>query len=151
MPQERVTLISPVLPVYKPKVVPQPVIRHPIIVKKEVVVKNVPKPLIPPPVVKPPEPKPQLLAKAPEVKEIAPVPVEHLPETKLAPPAPPKPEVHTGVFASDTLAKGARAPHELKVGGFGDPNGGAHLPLFAPRSSNDGPSGWIRHAQRRGS
>jgi TonB family protein len=122
-PQERATLISPVLPVYKPKVVPQPIIRHPIVLKKEIIVKNIPKPLIPPPVVKPPEPKPQLLAKAPEVKEIAPVPVDHLPETKLAPPAPPKPEVHTGVFASDTLAKGARAPHELKVGGFGDPNG----------------------------
>jgi TonB family protein len=111
-----------VLPVFKPKI-PHPVIQHPVLLKKEVIVTNIlPKPVvIPPPVVKPPEPK--LLAKAPEIKEITPVPVQHLPEAKLPAPAPPKPEIHTGVFASNDLAKGARAPHELKVGGFGDPNG----------------------------
>ena len=87
------------------------------------IVRNIPRPVIPPPVVKRPEPKPQLLAKAPEVKEVTPVPVQHLPEAKLPAPAPPKPEVHTGVFAANDLAKGPRVLNQLKVGGFGDPNG----------------------------
>jgi len=131
-PEERVTLLAPV-PVFKPKVQPQPVIRHPVVLKKEVAVKiPVPKPFIAPPVVKPPEPKPQLLAKAPEIKDVPPAPVEHLPETKLAAPAPPKPEVHTGVFASNDLAKGPRVPHETKVGGFGDPNGVTPSPDSRP-------------------
>ena len=120
-PRERFTLLAPVPPVFKPKIV-SPATQRPVLSKKEIIVANiVPKPVfIPPPVVKPPEPTPQLLAKAPELKEVTPIPVEHPPDAKLAPP---KPEIHTGVFAASDPAKGVRTPHELKVGGFGDPNG----------------------------
>jgi TonB family protein len=63
-----------------------------------------------------------LLAKAPEIEKPVPV-AQALPELKLAPPAPPKPEVKTGVFNSQELAKGPKAPQQVKTGGFGDPNG----------------------------
>jgi TonB family protein len=117
--QRHVTLIAPVIPAYKPKVIPRPIIQRPEIVRNI----TPPKPVIPPPVVKPPEPKREILAKAPEIKE-TPVPaVQQLPEVKLAPPAPPKPEVKTGVFASNDLAKGPKATVPVKMGGFGDPNG----------------------------
>lgn len=130
-PEQHVTLIAPVIPAYKPKIVPQPVLRKPIFLKKEVVVLPK-KPIIPPPVVKPPEPKPQILAKAPEIKPL-PVPAQALPDVKMAAPAPPKPEVHTGVFASNDLAKGPKVPNQVKVGGFGDPKG-------VPSSSDSRPA-----------
>jgi TonB family protein len=73
--------------------------------------------------VKPPEPKPKVeLAKAPDLK-LAPTPDTKVPEMKMEAPAPPKPEVKTGVFARDEQAKGEQKTRELKVGGFGDPNG----------------------------
>jgi TonB family protein len=92
--------------------------------QKELVAKVIPpKRLIAPPPVKPPEVKPKTeLAKAPDLK-LNNAPDSKIPEAKVEAPAPPKPEVKTGVFARDDLAKGPQKTHDLKVGGFGDPNG----------------------------
>jgi TonB family protein len=144
-PEQHVTLIAPPLPAYKPAVIQAPPVIHRPILKEAVV--RPPKSFIPPPAVKPPQVKPQLQAKAPELKTPEPV-VEHLPDVKLQAPPPPKPEVHTGVFAANEAAKGPRIPNELKVGGFGDPNGvhpsdnsqSARL-LMAKVGSFDAPNG----------
>ncbi len=116
-PQEHVTLLAPPLPVYKPKI-QAPAIRRPMILAQQIANPARPKPVIPPPMVKPPEIKTQILAKAPELK---PTPV--VPDVKMEMPPAPKPQVHTGVFASDQSAKAQRVPNEVKTGGFGDPNG----------------------------
>jgi len=121
-PEQHFTLLAPV-PEYKPKVVPRPIVRPQAPLKREMLVKTVPKPEIPPPVVKPPEPKPQLVAKAPEIKMPAAAPEGKIPEAKIQAPPPPKPEIHTGVFNTQALAKAAPTPNNVKVGGFGDPNG----------------------------
>jgi TonB family protein len=122
-PEEHVTLVAPVIPQWKPKVIPPPpVVQKRVFLKEQPVVLPKPKPaVIPPPVVKRVEP-PRLLAKAPELEKPIPA-AQPLPEQKMAPPAPPKPDVKTGVFNSSELAKGAREPHQVKTGGFGDPNG----------------------------
>ncbi len=120
-PKEHVTLIAPVLPVFKPKVIQQPIVRQKVMLKEPVKPIIPPKKFVPPPVVKPPEMKPVEVAKAPEIK--APPAVVHAPEIKVEAPAPPKPVVKTGVFNSQELAKGPKEPSHLKVGGFGDPNG----------------------------
>ena len=123
-PEQHVTLIAPALPDYKPKVVPRPIVRPQPAVKRDLVVKTPPKPFVPPPVVKPPEPKPQLLAKAPEIKMPAPAPARSVvPEAKIQAPPPPKPEIHTGVFNNQELAKSTPKTSDVKTGGFGDPNG----------------------------
>lgn len=124
-PKENVTLLTPVLPEYKPKVPPPKVVHHLITPPKEILAKVIPqRKLIVPPPVKPPEPKPQrqLLAKAPDLK-LSSTPNSNIPEAKIEAPAPPKPEVKTGVFAREDLAKGPQKTKDLKVGGFGDPNG----------------------------
>lgn len=117
---DHVALVAPVLPQWKPKIIPRPIVKH-IELKEQPVVLPKPKAVIPPPVVKVPE-QPKLLAKAPEIKP-QPVAAQPLPEIKMAAPAPPKPEVKTGVFNSTEQAKGPRAPQQVKTGGFGDPNG----------------------------
>lgn len=120
-PAEHVSLIAPVLPQYKPKVLPEPVVHQRVILKEPVKpILPPPRKFVPPPVVKPPEVKPLQVAKAPEIK--APT-VQHAPEVKIEAPAPPKPPIRTGVFDSQELAKGPKAPNQVKVGGFGDPNG----------------------------
>lgn len=123
-PRDNVTLIAPVLPEYKPKLNPPKVVHRPVTPPKELVAKvTPPKRLIAPPVVKPPEVKTKTeFAKAPDLKLNA-TPDSKIPEAKVEAPAPPKPEVKTGVFARDDLAKGPQKTHDLKVGGFGDPNG----------------------------
>lgn len=122
-PAEHVVIVAPVIPEYKPKVIPRPVVR-PNLTPKVVQQPSVPpKPVVQPPVVKPPEIKQQMIVKAPEVKALPPA-GPPLPAARLPAPAPPKPEVHTGVFNSEReLAKADRVPNEVKVGGFGDPNG----------------------------
>lgn len=127
-PSDHVALLAPPLPQWKPKIIQRPVIRKIDLAKPMPVALPKPKPIvIPPPVVKPPEP-PKVLAKAPEIKPV-PVAAQPLPEIKAAAPAPPKPEVKTGVFNTQELARGPRAPQQVKTGGFGDPNG-------APPSNN---------------
>jgi TonB family protein len=121
-PEQHFTLLAPV-PEYKPKVVPRPIVRPQPPLKREMLVKQVPKPEIRPPVVKPPEPKPELMAKAPEIKMSAPAPEGKIPDAKIQAPPPPKPEIHTGVFNTQEQAKAAPKPNNVKVGGFGDPNG----------------------------
>jgi TonB family protein len=124
-PKDNVTLLAPALPQYKPKVMPPKIVHRLITPPKEVLAKVIlPKKLIVPPPVKPPEPKPkpQMLANAPELK-LAPTPNTNIPEAKIEAPAPPKPEVKTGVFAREDLAKGPQKTKDLRVGGFGDPNG----------------------------
>lgn len=119
-PEQHTTLIAPVLPKYQPKIVPRPVIHEKVVLKQPEKPILPPKHFVPPPVVKPPEVKPIEVAKAPEIK--API-VQHAPEIKMEAPAPPKPPVKVGVFNSEQLAKGQKAPQQIKVGGFGDPNG----------------------------
>ncbi|MCU1294397.1 MAG: TonB-like protein [Bryobacterales bacterium] len=124
-PKESVTLLAPVLPQYKPKVAPPKIVHRLVAPPKEALAKLIPpRKLITPPPVKPPEPKakPQMLANAPELK-LAPTPNTNIPEAKVEAPAPPKPEVKTGVFAREDMAKGPQKTTDLKVGGFGDPNG----------------------------
>ena len=123
-PRDNVTLIAPVLPEYKPKVNPPKIVHRLITPPKELVAKVIPpKRLITPPPVKPPGIKEKTqLAKAPELK-LAPTPESKIPEAKIEAPAPPKPEIKTGVFAREDLAKGPEKTRDLKVGGFGDPNG----------------------------
>lgn len=117
---EHATLIAPVLPKYQPKVVPRPVIHQKVVLKEPVKPILPPKRFTPPPVVKPPEVKPVEVVKAPEIKVAT---VQKAPEMKVEAPAPPKPPVKVGVFNSQELAKGPKVPQQLKVGGFGDPNG----------------------------
>jgi TonB family protein len=123
-PRENVTLIAPVLPEYKPKVNPPKIVHRLVTPPKELVAKVIPpKRLIAPPPVKPPEVKPKTeLAKAPDLK-LNQRPDSKIPEAKIEAPAPPKPEIKTGVFAREDLAKGPQKTRDLKVGGFGDPNG----------------------------
>lgn len=119
---EHVTLIAPVLPEYKPKVIPRPAVRPKILLKQAVQPVVVPKKFVPPPVVKPPEVKRVEVAKAPEIK--APAAIQHAPEVKVEAPAPLKAPVKTGLFeTTQDLAKGPKVPNQTKVGGFGDPNG----------------------------
>lgn len=133
VPQEdHVTLVVPPIPQWKPKVIPRPVPMKRVELKQQPVV--LPKPkvaVIPPPVVKQPE-QPKLMAKAPEIKP-EPVAAQVAPEIKMAAPAPPKPEIKTGVFNSSEQAKGPRETRQVKTGGFGDPNG-------APASNDSRPA-----------
>ena len=122
-PREHVTLVDPIA-VYKPKVTIQPVVHQRIPIKPilKPIVQVQPKKFIPPPpVVKPVTPV--QMAKAPEIKVQQPVVQERVIETKVETPAPPKPIVKTGVFQNSDLAKATKVPNQLKVGGFGDPNG----------------------------
>jgi TonB family protein len=127
-PEARVTLIAPVIPEYRPKLIAPHVTIRPKLVVQSPAPKALPE--IKPRVVTPPPPKTQILAAAPEVKPMEP-PVPNLPEPKLAPPAP-KPEVHTGVFQAAEQAKAQQAPKVVAVGGFGDPNGALSNSRQAP-------------------
>jgi len=84
-----------------------------------------PKPAaIPPPVVRPPEVKPP-----PAPPEIRPAPVQQHVEVAVAPaPKPqarpaPAPQIHTGVFEAKRQAVAPQAIRDVRIGGFGDPNG----------------------------
>ncbi len=114
-PSQRFVLVLPQLQPYRPKLVTAPHIKPPMPVIKAAV--------IPPPVVKPHEIKPQVIAPAPVIKEVAAVRVPKIEAAAPPAPPPPKPEVHTGVFAKPELAKGAPVANQVKTGGFGDPNG----------------------------
>jgi TonB family protein len=90
----------------------------------------------PPPVVRPPEVK-----KPPVAPEVRPVPVEQHIETAVAPPAPkpqplvpPAPQIRTGVFETKRQAIAPQAVKDVKVGGFGDPNG------VRPSENNQAPT-----------
>jgi TonB family protein len=145
---QRAVLVAPQLSEYHPKL-PTPHYMPPTPRATRIVVPPPPAPI---PIVKAPEPKP--VERAPvapvpaptiqaEAKEIsAPVPK---PE---APPAP-KAEVRTGVFdKAEELAKNTPVPHQLNVGGFGDPNGVVATPnpksgpvVLAKVGSFDQPAG----------
>lgn len=124
-PRDNVTLIAPTLPKYKPKINPPKVVHRLITPPKELLAKVIPpRKLIAPPPVKPPEVKQKTeLAKAPDLKLNPNTPDSKIPEAKIEAPAPPKPEVKTGLFSQQEVAKGQQKTHDLKVGGFGDPNG----------------------------
>jgi TonB family protein len=123
--QSVTTLIAPQLKPYKPE---PPKIRTPKLLAKSVVVpKPVPevkrpeiKPVVPPPPVikETPKPIPQ-----PEVAAPAPKPIPRIQAPEVAPAPAIRPQVHTGVFGSEEAAKKVDSQKELKVGGFGDPNG----------------------------
>lgn len=80
--------------------------------------------VIPPPVVRSPEVKPP-----PPPPEVHPAPVQRhaevavvTPAPKPQPLAPPVPQIHTGVFET-RQAVAPQAIKDVKIGGFGDPNG----------------------------
>lgn len=86
-----------------------------------------PKPLAPPPapVVRPPEVK-----RAPVPIEVHPAPAPKQAEVAVVTPAPkpqappvPAPQIHTGVFEAKRQSVAPQAVRDVKVGGFGDPNG----------------------------
>jgi TonB family protein len=119
--EDHVTLIAPQLPAYRPKILPR--LQRPMETPK-LVVKNEAKPKLEP--LKPIEVKPitvpkREIAAAPEIKPTV-TPAPTLPEIKNELPAP-KPPIKTGVFQTTEQAKGQTVPKELKVGGFGDPQG----------------------------
>jgi len=85
-----------------------------------------PKPVvIPPPVIRPPE-----VRLPPRQPEVHPAPVQQhvevavvTPAPKAQPVAPPVPQIHTGVFEAKRQAAAPQAVKDVKIGGFGDPNG----------------------------
>jgi TonB family protein len=136
---------TPVKP-YKPE---PPKVRPPkLLVKSEIVprptpLKAQPKPVIAPPVVKEiPKPIPQ-----PEIAAAEPKPIPRVPIAEVAPAPAIKPQVHTGVFGSEQAAKKVEVAKDLKVGGFGDPNGAKTSPesrntnLIAKVGSFEAPQG----------
>ncbi len=126
-------LIAPQLPDYQPKIVPHTQVQKPpLVTKAELPPPKVVRALKPIQVKPVQSPKPQVIAAAPEIKNLAPAPtLSPVTEPKLAPA--PKPAVRTGTFQAIDLAKGPTAPKVTKVGGFGDPNG-------VPPSPNSRPS-----------
>jgi TonB family protein len=74
------------------------------------------KPDVPLPKIEQPEAPPPVLTNAPHIDA---------PKVAVAPPAPPKPEIKTGVFSKpeDTAATTNVPPRNVQTGGFGDPNG----------------------------
>jgi TonB family protein len=129
------TLIAPVLPEYKPKIIPPRHLPSPVVsARNEVRPKIAPQPKFTEP--KPLEtPKPKIVAAAPEIKIAAPEPTQSVPQpplpTQIAPA--PKPAVKTGSFETADAARSVATPKVTKVGGFGDPNG-------VPPSQNSRPS-----------
>jgi TonB family protein len=118
-------LIAPQLPEYRPKIIPPPHTRiqtPPLAAKTEVPPPKLVRPMKPIEVKPVETPKPQVMAAAPEIKNLAPAPtVSPVTEPKLAPA--PRPAVRTGAFQAVDLAKGPTQPKVTKLGGFGDPNG----------------------------
>jgi TonB family protein len=142
------TLIAPQLKPYKPE---PPKIRPPKLLTKSIDVpkplqappKVEPKPVVAPPVIKDvPKPIPQ-----PQIAAAEPKPIPRVARPEMAPAPALKPEVHTGVFGSEQAAKKVETPKELKVGGFGDPNGVKPAPettaptLMAKVGGFDAPQG----------
>lgn len=116
-PQDRFVLLAPPIQPYKPKLITPPHVKVTIPLVRKIV--------IPEPVVKPRELK-AVIPPPPTIKEITPTPILHPPQPKieaLAPAPAPKPQVRTGVFMNQELAKGPPAPKQITTGGFGDPQG----------------------------
>src|SRR6185312_9893882 len=121
--RKAVTLIAPPLKTYKP---PLPKVKPKLLAKTEVP-KQLPKmkPFVAPkPVVRPPvakeTPKP---IEAPHIAAAAPKPAPQIVTSEPKPAPALRPQVHTGVFASEQTAKRVADPNKVDVGGFGDPNG----------------------------
>jgi hypothetical protein len=117
-------LIAPQLKPYKPEA---PKIRAPKLLAKSVVI---PKPLLSPPhpEVKPPVPAPVIAnipkpVIQPQIAAVQPKPLPRVVVPEVAPAPAIKPQVHTGLFGSEEAARKVEVPKDLKVGGFGDPNG----------------------------
>jgi TonB family protein len=116
--QSTVLYVPPPLKEYKPKITAPKRPAQIAIVR--------PKPVVtPPPVVRPPEVKP-----APPPPEVRPAPIrQHVevavvtPAPKPEPVAPPIPQIRTGVFETKRQAVAPQAVKDVKIGGFGDPNG----------------------------
>lgn len=115
------TLIAPIrarIAPYRPKIVKVARIESPALPARVNPLKVVPQPIV-----KPIEVKSQPIAAAPAIKDFVPEIHPAAPVEVLKPAPAPKPEVKTGLFAQADLAKGPREPAQVKVGGFGDPNG----------------------------
>ena len=117
-------LIAPQLKPYKPE---PPKVRPPKLLAKSIIVPKPlqapprvePKPVVAPPVIKElPKPIPQ-----PEIAAAEPKPIPRVAIPEVAPAPAIKPQVHTGLFGSEQSAKKVEMAKDLKVGGFGDPNG----------------------------
>ncbi|HXE12166.1 MAG TPA: energy transducer TonB [Bryobacteraceae bacterium] len=121
--RKAVTLIAPPLKTYKP---PLPKVKPKLLAKTEVPKQLpkmkpfvAPKPVVPPPVAKE-TPKP---IEAPHIAAAAPKPAPQIVTSEPKPAPALRPQVHTGVFASEQAAKRVADPKKVDVGGFGDPNG----------------------------
>jgi TonB family protein len=123
--QEIVTLIAPQLKPYKPAT---PKIQPPKLLAKSVIIPKPtpqfkapvlpPKPAIAAPQIDPPKAIPQ-----PQIAAAEPKPIPRVVTPEVAPAPAIRPQVHTGLFGSEEAAKKTELAKQLKVGGFGDPNG----------------------------
>ena len=131
--RDNVTLVAPMIPHFESKIPPP---KH--LASTQLAVRNDPRPkIVPalkPPPVKPLEVAPKIIAAAPEVKVNPVTPTRPAPDFTPAPLAP-KPQVRTGSFALADAAKAERKPNQLKVGGFGDPNGVPPSPDARPSAA----------------
>ena len=137
-PVQNVTLISPQIPEYKPKILPPstrsvetPVTRTLPRIRPTPTVR----PVVQPRPVSPSPTQPKLVTSAPEIKAPEPVaPTRPTPDLKadIAPAPKPAAQVHVGTFAAADKAKGTQAAKTVAVGGFGDPNGGPPSPNSHP-------------------
>jgi TonB family protein len=114
------TLIAPRLNPYKPKVMPPKIERPKTIAKLEIPPKLIPRPK-PEPIVAPPVVKQPI--EQPKIAEIVPKPLPKIAAPEPAPAPVLRPQIHTGVFEAQQAAKKVEDAKQLKVGGFGDPNG----------------------------
>jgi TonB family protein len=107
-------------PLPTPRILRQPV--QPPVRQPDVPLPEPPKPEV---VRKPDVPLPKVEQPQPPAPALNNVPHIDAPKVSIAAPAPPKPEIKTGVFskAEDTAVTTNAAPRNVQTGGFGDPNG----------------------------
>ncbi len=116
-----VTLVAPVPPRNEQQISSPRHVDSPKLVARTQIKPRVLPPLKPTPV-KPVPVTPKISTAAPELRVNAISPVRPLPQLRPEPLAP-KPQVRTGTFETADAARNQLAPRELRVGGFGDPNG----------------------------
>jgi len=119
------------LPVQLKAYKPPPVKQQKLIAPKQMAkVQPLPKPIeIKPPIIQPqPKLEPRVIPEAPKIPEPKIAAAPPAPKIEAAPIPAAAPKITTGVFASETATARVEAPKQLKVGGFGDPNGAAPKP-----------------------
>jgi TonB family protein len=120
VPKKEALVATPWTPLPTPRPLRQPVVQ-PLVKPLDVPVEP-PKPEV---VRKPDVPLPKIEQPEPPAPVLTNVPHIDAPKASVAAPAPPKPEIKTGVFSKseDTAVTTNAAPRNVQTGGFGDPNG----------------------------